>query len=143
MTKLTKKSLDFLHILYIIFLLMEYFADLFCIEIEDSPTNLPADILQNNGITKLTFAFSKIIGEERKSTISEIQCILNDYLRIVLLPSQKLLKLYKNGTGIFDLIEPLYIDYVYEDEMYLHIEVIYITSPLEYAYVRKQEKLNF
>ena len=143
MARLTKKSPEYLHILFIIFQLIEYFGKLLKIDAGESPTDIPSQISEKEGITTLTFSFPKIIGEERGYTILEMQTILNDYLRIVLLPSQKYLRPYKNGRGIYDMIEPLYVDSVIEDESNIYIDVIYITSPLEYSYVRKQEKIKF
>lgn len=143
MARLTKKSPEYLYILYIIFLLVEYFGKLLKIDAGECPTEIPTQISEKKGITTLTFFFPKIIGEERGYTILKIQDILNDYLRIVLLPSQKYLQPYKNGHSIYDIIEPLYVDSVIEDETYMYIEVVYITSPLEYSYVREQEKIKF
>lgn len=143
MARLTKKSPEYLYILYIIFQLIEYFGKLFKIDAGECPTDIPTQLYEKEGITTLTFSFPKIIGEQRGYTVLQIQTILNDYLRIVLLPSQKFLNPYKNGRSIYDMIEPLYVDSVIEDESNIYLDVIYIMSPLEYSYVREQEKIKF
>ena len=142
MARLTKKSPEYLHILYIIFQLVEYFGKLFKIDAGECPTDIPTQISEKEGITTLTFSFPKIIGEKRGYTVLAMQTILNDYLRIVLLPSQKYLQPLKNGRSIYDIIEPLFIDSVIEDERNINLDVIYVTSPLEYSYVREQEKVK-
>lgn len=142
MTKISKKSLPFLHILFSIYLLVTYYGKLFCIDAGDSPVDIPTRISEKEGITFFTFSFSKILDVHRALSVIKMKEISNEYLRIVLLPSLNLLKPYKNGTGIYDIIESLYVDSVYEDEAFVYMNVVYITSPLEYSYVREQEKVK-
>ena len=66
--------------------------------------------------------------------------IFNEYLRYVFLPNQEWIPPYQNGTGIYDLIESLYIDMVCIADSYILLDVVYIDNPLAFKYVREQEK---
>lgn len=140
MNKITKKSLEYLYIIYLIFSLVDYYGKLFSLDAGESPADIPVDIFEENNITFLRFSFSKIGDDRRGHTIFDMQKIYNEYLNIVLLPSQNFLKPYKNGPGIYDIIEPLYVDSIFENEDTLFLDIVYINSPLSYAYVREQEK---
>lgn len=138
--RLVKTDFMYLQILYSIWRLVLYYAHLFQIDVKE-PTKTIADITQKDGITHLQIQFNRIENSEVEHTPLEMKDIFNEYLRYVLLPNQKLIPPYQNGTGIYDLIESLYIDMVYLADSYILLDVVYIDNPLAFKYVREQEKI--
>ncbi len=143
MSKLNKASLTYLHILFVIWSLLDYFSVLSKTDVPDDPTELFSEIIESDGLTHIQFAVPKIPNHHRDHTVLQLVDIYNDYLRIVLLPSQTYLKPYKNGSTYLDIIEPLYIDTVYEDSAYLFIDVLLVDSPLAFKHVRNFENIRF
>lgn len=140
MKRLQKIDLIYLHILYVVWQLVDYYSVLFRVDAGEDPAKIPARIMQEeNGVTYVRFMFPKI-DEERKFSVLEMLDIYNDYLRIKLLPEQDLLKPFCNGIGIYDMMEALYVNKVYEIEGYLYLEVVYIDNTLAFNYVRNKEK---
>jgi len=117
-----------------------YYSHLFQIDVKE-PAKTVADITQKDGVTHLQITFSRIENSEIEYSALEMKDIFNEYLRYVLLPNQKLIPPYQNGTGIYDLIESLYIDMVYLADSYILLDVVYIDNPLAFKYVREQEKI--
>lgn len=138
--RLSKTDFMYLQILYAIWRLVMYYAHLFQIDVKE-PAKTVADITQKDGVTHLQITFSRIENSEIEYSALEMKDIFNEYLRYVLLPNQKLIPPYQNGTGIYDLIESLYIDMVYLADSYILLDVVYIDNPLAFKYVREQEKI--
>lgn len=138
--RLAKTDLRYLQILYAVWRLVVYYAYLFQLDVKE-PAKTVADITQKAGVTHLQITFNRIENSEVEHSALEIKDIFNEYLRYVLLPSQKLIPPYQNGTGIYDLIESLYIDEVYLADSYILLDVVYIDNPLAFKYVREQEKI--
>ncbi|MBE5852655.1 MAG: hypothetical protein E7299_06855 [Lachnospiraceae bacterium] len=138
--RLSKTDFMYLQILYAIWRLVMYYSHLFQIDVKE-PAKTVADITQKDGVTHLQITFSRIENSEIEYSALEMKDIFNEYLRYVLLPNQKLIPPYQNGTGIYDLIESLYIDMVYLADSYILLDVVYIDNPLAFKYVREQEKI--
>lgn len=139
MKRLQKIDLIYLHILYVVWQLVDYYSVLFRVDAGEDPAKIPAEIGLKDGVSYLRFTFPKI-DEMRDYSVLEMLDIYNDYLRIKLLPEQDLLKPFCNGTGLYDMVESLYVDKVYEIEGYLYLEVIYIDNTLAFNYMRAKEK---
>ncbi len=141
-TRLQKNDLVFLCILHIIWQLADYYSQLVRIVVGNDPSKIPAAIVNQDGITHLYFSFPKVLNEEREYTVLHIRDIFNEYLRAILLPQQTILKPYRNGNGIYDVMECLYIDLIYEDEKTLYLDIIYVDNPIAYKYVQNDEKVK-
>ncbi len=139
MKRLEKTDLIYLHILYVVWQLVDYYSALFKIDAGEDPAKIPTEIGLKDGVSYLRFMFPKI-DEERKFSVLDMRDIYNDYLRIKLLPEQSLIKPFSNGAGIYDIVEALYVDKVYEIEGYLYLEVVYIDNHLAFNYVKNKEK---
>ena len=138
--RLQKTDFMYLQIIYFIWRLVLYYAHLFQLDVKE-PAQTIANITQKDGITHLQIQCNRIENSELEHTALEMKDIFNEYLRYVLLPNQNLIKPYQNGTGIYDLIEPLYIDMVCIAESYIILDVVYIDNPLAFKYVRDKEKI--
>lgn len=141
--KLKKSDIEYLHILHIIWQLVDYYSKLFQIIIGNDPTKIPVRLYKHDGITHLTFTFQKVQNTVRDYTVLEMKDILNEYLRYVLLPNQLMLFPYHNGNNLYDYLEPLYVDLVYEDSGYINLDVIYVDNLLAYKHVRNKEDFSW
>ena len=138
--RLQKTDIEYLQILHILWQLVDYYSKLFQIMAGDEPTKLHTKLYEHDGITHIQVIFPKVQNVERSYSVLEMKDIFNEYLRYVLLPHQQLLYPYHNGNNLYDYLEPLYVDIVYEDSGYINLDVIYIDNLLAYKYVRKQEE---
>lgn len=139
--RLKKSDLLYLHILYVIWELVTYYSKTFKVIPEDSAANTLAEIREQNGMTFIHLQFPKVLNTTRGYTVLQMLDIYNEFLRAILLPNQTLIKPYRADNSNYGIMEALYIDMVYEDETYLHLDVIYVDNPTAYKYVRADEKL--
>ena len=146
MKKLTKNSFSYLKIVYILYALFDYYAKLFQIDAGDSPVDIAnnSDIYEEDGKTFIRFILPVVDKSLISHSVFDIQKIFNDYIRIVLLPHQRILKPYCNGTdnNIYNLIEPLFIDSVVIIDNYMTIDVLYIDNPISYRHARCFEHID-
>lgn len=134
--KLTKQSPLFLHVLFIIWQLLIYYSDLFRFDVPDAPTDLQVDFVENDaGLTMLRFKFGSTGSTDKYSFLDMLE-IMQEYLTYALLPMQKELRPCKGGASVYDVVESLYIDglLMFENEMWL--DVIYVSDPISFEYVK-------
>ena len=141
--RLEKTNFKYLTILHIIWQLVSYYGKLFQTIAGNDPATTPAKIREENGITYITFSFPKVLNSQRNYTVLEMREIYNEYLRLILCPQQNILLPFQRGSEIHNIMEPLYVDMVYEDETTIYLDVIYIDNPIAYDYVRNDEKIKF
>lgn len=139
--KLKKTDIEYLQILHLIWQLVNYYSKLFQIIVGNDPTKISARLYELDGITHITFSFQKVQNVKRTYTVLEMKDIFNEYLRYVLLPHQLMLYPYHNGNNLYDYLEPLYVDLVYEDSGYINLDVIYIDNNIAYKHVKQEENL--
>ena len=136
--KIDKTTMKFLKISHVIWQLLDYYCKLFNIDPSDDPLELATNckIRTEGALTYLRFVVPKISDVPLGIDIMECQEILNDYLRIVLLPNQTDLVPYCNGNTIYDIVESLYIDSVLYAYNYMILDVLYIDNPVAYKHVK-------
>lgn len=137
MKRLQTTDFIFLVILYYIWAMVDYYAQMFQIDAGTNPAKTIANLMQYDGYTQIRFSFPQIIDVERKHSMLEIKDIYNEYLQFALLPQQQILRPYSTGDSI---IEPLYIAEVFEDETHINIDVIYIDNSVALKVVRKKQQ---
>ena len=138
MKKLDKKSFKFLQIAYVIWNLLDYYCTLFNIDPGDDPLELAtkSEIRTNGALTYVRVIVPRISNAPLSIDVLDSSEILNDYLRIVLLPNQKELAPYSNGKTIYDVVEPLYVEDVAFSEHFMALDVLYIDNPVAFHHVR-------
>lgn len=142
-TRLTKESIEYLHILHAIWCVVSYYANLFGIDPWENPTKIPVDMVEKNGMTVFRFRFYSVpTPTDRDYRFGEIAEIMQEYLQYCILPEQTTLRPYVGGSSIYDIVEPLYIDRVEEFDGQWGIHVIYVDNPLAFAYVQKRRGLQ-
>lgn len=141
--RLSQCSPEYLAILYIIWQLVSYYGKLFQVIAGNEPAKTIARITQEDGITHIYFSYPKVQNSERGYTVLEMRDIYNDYLRMVLLPAQKSIVPFHGGKELYEVVESLYVNLVYEDSGYINLDIIYVDNPIAYKYVREDEKVTF
>ena len=138
MKKLKKDSLEFLKITHTIWQLLDYYCKLFKIDPSDDPLELATNcsIRTDGALTYLRYAIPRIDSEPLGMDVLESQDILNDYLRIVLLPNQVDLQPYCNGDQIYNIVEPIYVDSVFYADNFMILDVLYIDNPVAFQHIR-------
>ncbi len=146
MERLTKKSFSYTTIIFILYQLFDYFSKLFQLEVGEDSFNIHyTSCIENNyrnkGITSIHIELPIIDKSLITYSNTEVKEILNDYLRIVLLPNQRLLPTYCNNTNssIYDIVEPLFIDMIDVNNDRMTVNIIFIDNPVAYQYVRHLE----
>lgn len=140
MKRLEKTDLIYLHILHVIWQLVDYYSTLFKVDAGQDPAKIPTEIGVKDGITYLRFSFPKIMNEQSQYSVLQMRDIYNEYLRICLLPEQTFIRPFSNGSAMYDMVESLFVDSVFENESDLFLEVVYIDNSLAFHYVRNKEK---
>lgn len=133
--KLTKDKIEYLHILHAGWSTASYYSRLFGIYSWESPTEIPVNLIEKDGITILRFAFHSFDILPEKYSLEETREIMQQYLQYCILPSDKILRPYMGGSTIYDIVEPLYIDRVEESKGIWRIDIVYVDNPLAYKYI--------
>lgn len=141
--RLTKCSMEYLTILFIVWQLVDYYSVLFQVDAGSNPAETITRLLEKDGITYLRLSFPKVEREPYGRRVFKMKRIYNEYLRYALLPEQDILKPFSAGSDYADIIEPLYVDMVYEDDTHINLNVIYIDNMEAYTYVRNDEIKTF
>lgn len=140
--RLQKTDYQFLSIIYAIWNLVNYYGKLFQVDAGDEPMKTSVKLSEKNGITILHFTFNQTFTKEYRYAPDKMKQIYNEYLRYAILPSIDNLKPFIGGSGIYDIMEPLYIDRIVADMDLIHIDVIYIDNRQAFKYVQSDEKSN-
>lgn len=138
--RLKKTDYKFLSIIYAIWNLVSYYGKLFQIDAGDEPLKTSVKLSEKNGITVLRFTFNQVFTKEYRYPPEQMKSIYNDYLRYVILPSINELRPFIGDSGIYGIMEPLYIDKITTDMGLIHLDVIYIDNHQAFNYVRDNEK---
>ena len=141
--KLQKTDIEYLQILHILWQLVDYYSKLFQIIAGNNPAKISDKLYEADGISHIQVNFPKVQNVERTYTVLEMKDIFNEYLRYVLLPHQQLLYPYHNGNNLYDYLEPLYVDMVYEDSGYINLDVVYVDNLLAYKHVKSKEDFSW
>ena len=139
MSKKRLTSMEYLAILFIVWQLVDYYSVLFQVDAGSNPAETITRLLEKDGITYLRLSFPKVEREPYGRRVFKMKRIYNEYLRYALLPAQDILKPFSAGSDYADIIEPLYVDMVYEDDTHINLNVVYIDNLEAYNYVRHDE----
>lgn len=141
MKRLSKKSLTYLHILHVIWQLVDYYSNLFLIDAGECPCDIPVRIMEYEGKTFLRFTFNALPEKQEKYSVFDIAELMQEYLQYCLLPEQTFLCPYKGGTSLYDTVEPLFIDSVIAFDGFYWIDVLWINNPISFKYCNEQRGL--
>ena len=143
---LNKKDFIFYQMLYKLWLLLVYYADIFCYSAPENLLEMDIKTDRYNGLSFICIhcpvikSFRKIVPLPPYDEIETMQKYLDYFL---LLGSD--LKPYKNGNGIYDTMPCLFIDYAGidpTDTNYHLLKVLYVCDSISYNYARSKSTSN-
>lgn len=140
---LTKKEFVFYQILFVLWQLAIYYADIFCYAAPDDPLDMHAEISHINGLNFIRVYFPVVKNMRSNYTAEEQKQILQQYLTYCLLPESDI-RPYCGGTSQYDIVEALHVDYagldpVSHDAMLFNI--VYICDPISFEYARSHQSI--
>ena len=141
MNKLSKNSLTYLHIIYTIWKLLEYYSKLFGIDAGDCPCDIPVQLMEIEGKMFLRFTFNALPEKQSYYSVLDMAEMMQEHLQFCLLPEQTVLRPYKASSDIYDIVEPLYIDSVIAFDGFFWIDVLWIDNPISFKYYKEQRGL--
>lgn len=144
MKRLAKADQLYLIILYAIWELLTYYAELFKMEVPSNATKLPVNIIRDeNDITHLLVEIPSTRIPDPYYTGESMKLIFNEYLNVMLLPEHPELKPFQGGNSRFDLVDCLY---VYKAHVlgngYAHLDIIYIDNMQAFQLVRSDNRFT-
>lgn len=141
MVKLTKKTLTYLHIVYTMWQLVDYYSKLFHMQAGDCPCDIPVQLMEEEGKTFLRFTFNALPEEQDRYSVLDMEEMMQEHLQFCLLPEQTVLRPYRASSDIYDIVEPLYIDSVIALNGFFWIDVLWIDNPISFKYYKEQRGL--
>lgn len=129
---LTKTDLMYLFILYMAWLLADYYSEMFGIDAYEYPTDIPCDIFKEEGKTVLRFSFPSIPTKKTYS-VTKMGEIMEEYLQYCLLSQQTGLQPYQSGST---LVEPLHVMAVRKIKSRYEIDILYVDTPEAFEYAK-------
>ena len=141
--RLKKQSQRYLTLLYVIWELLTYYANLFKMKIPTDATKLPMKLsVDDDNITHLIVEVPSSRTPDPYYDGDSMKTIFNEYLNIVLLPSQKELRPFIGGKSIYDVVDCLY---VYQAHVlttgYTYIDIVYVDNMQAYRLVKSERKI--
>ena len=141
--RLQKNTKQYLIILYTIWELLAYYAKFFNMEVPVDPTRLPVKLsVDDENITHLIIEIPSTRTPDPYYTGDSMKTILNEYLNIVLLPSQKELSPFAGGNSAYDIVDCIY---VYQAHVlttgYTYIDIIYVDNMQAFRMVKDDRKI--
>ena len=125
--------------LYKLWLLLVYYADIFCYSAPKNMLEMDMETDRYNGLSFICIR-CPIIKPLVPSSYNEIE-IMQKYLDYFLLPDSDI-KPYRNGDGIYDTMNCLFIDYSGIDPNnpdYHLLKVLYVCDSISYDYARSKQ----
>lgn len=141
--KLQKNTKKYLIILYAIWELFTYYARLFKLDVPSDATKLPVKLsVDEDNVTHLIIEMPSSRIPDPYYTGDSMKTIFNEYLNIVLLPSQKELSPFAGGNSVYDIVDCIY---VYQAHVlttgYTYIDVIYVDNMQAFRMVKNDRKI--
>ena len=141
--RLTKSSKKYLTILYVIQELLSYYSKFFKIKVSSDATKLPIKLsVDDDNITHLIVEIPSTRTPDPYYTGDSMKTIFNEYLNIVLLPSQKELSAFAGGSSIYDVVDCLYVYQAFVlTTGYTYIDIIYVDNMQAFRMVKKDKNI--
>lgn len=137
--RLSTKDFLFYQMLYKLWLLLVYYADIFCYSAPKNMLEMDIETDRYNGLNFIRIR-CPIIKPFNPSVYNEIE-IMQKYMDYFLLADSDS-KPYRNGDGIYDTMNCLFIDYSGIDPTnpdYHLLKVLYVCDSISYNYARSKQ----
>lgn len=140
MERLKKDSKQFHDILYVIWQLLEYYANFFGYDVPDTAHELQAKIFTDGTLTKIRVSVPCIIGFDTPYTVKDMRSIMNEYLQIMLQHSD--LPPFAAGDSYNEMVETLFITVIVTNGHYYDLDFLYVDNMEAYRKVTENRMEN-
>jgi len=130
--KFKKRDLTYLFILHIVWILVDYYSEMFGIDLYQLPSDMSYKIFEEEGKTVLRFSFPSI-PTKNTCSVTDMAEIMEEYLQYCLLPQQTELQPYQSGST---LVEPLHVMAVRPSLIGYEIDILYVNNPVACQYAK-------
>lgn len=140
MEKLKENSKLFHEILYHIWELLAYYADLFGYDVPEAAHQISAKLFQDGTLTKIRVSVPRIRDFEPQYSVLDMRSAMNEYLTLILQNSD--LPPFAAGSNYNEITEALYITIVVTDNHYYDFDILYVDNMDAYRVVKDNKVEN-
>ena len=135
MVKFNLKSRLFHELIYLIWLVAEYYQHILGYTVPEIPAHTDVNLYTEKGITKIDYLFPKIAERKFNFTFEEMVDVFNKHLNIYLHDAN--IRPYKEGDCIQDSMQAVVIADIQEQQNNIVVTAIRVDNPLAYETARK------
>lgn len=140
MKKLTENSKLFHDLIYYIWVLVSYYADIFGYNAPESAHKMRAKLFRTGTLTKIRISVERIMDTASAYSVKEMRLIMNEYLELLLQDSP--FPPFTAGKNINEIVEPLYITIIVNSNGYFDFDFLWVDNLDAYRIVKKNEMGN-
>ena len=141
---LSKKEFLYYKIIYVLWRLATYYADIFCYAVPEDLFGMHTQLAHINGLTFIRIYLPTSRNLHSSYSADEMKEILQEYLNYVLMPESGISP-YCGGNSVYDIVESLYIDYAGIDPCKkegMLFNVLYIDNKISFDYYKSHYKIK-
>lgn len=140
MKKLTENSKLFHDLIYYIWVLVSYYADIFGYNAPESAHKMRAKLFRTGTLTKIRVSVEQIMDSASAYSVKEMRLIMNEYLELLLQDSP--FPPFTAGKNINEIVEPLFITIIANPRGYFDFDFLWVDNLDAYRIVKKNEMGN-
>ena len=140
MNKLRKSDRKYMEVLYCIWLLLTYYANLFGLDVPESANKLIATLFYDGNLTKIRIVLPRLHEVDTSYSVLEMRSIMNDYLPILLQDSS--LEPFAAGNSYHEIVAALYVSIVVGSNSYFDMDFLYVDNLDAYKIVTENRMDN-
>lgn len=140
MERLKKDSKQFHDILYVIWQLLEYYANFFGYDVPDTAHELQAKLFNDGTLTKIRVSVPRIKEFSTPYSVQDMRSIMNEYLQLLMQDST--LPPFMAGTDFTQIVEPLYISIIVTNGSWYDMDFLYVDNMDAYKKVKENSMEN-
>ena len=135
MLKLNLKSRLFHEIIYLVWMVAEYYQFVLGYTVPEIPAHTDVSLYTENGITKIDCSFPKTCDRKFNLSFEEMVDVFNKHLNIYLLDAN--IRPYKEGHYIQDTMQAVVVSNIQEHHNNIVVTAIHVDNPLAYETARR------
>lgn len=140
MEKLKENSKLFHEILYHIWELLAYYADLFGYDVPEAAHQISAKLFQDGTLTKIRVSVPRIRDFEPQYSVLDMRSAMNEYLTLILQHSD--LPPFAAGSNYNEIVEPLYMTILLSDGLWYNMDFLFVDNMDAYRVVKDNKAEN-
>lgn len=140
MKKLTENSKQFHDLIYYIWQLLTYYADIFGYNAPESAHKMRVKLFRSGTLTKIRVSVEQIMEFSSTYSVEEMRLIMNEYLELLLQDSP--FPPFTAGKNVHEIVEPLYITILVNAQGYFDMDFLWVDNLDAYRIVKQNETAN-